>query len=130
MGKQDLCSSNRCKAPSRWSCASLDQVADSCIATTAFVKLKVLLTSRLAEGAQTLQWLRVELSKASDAQFSGIFLDPTGQHVLTNFQISGVSEIHYLHAKWKKPRLLSKLKGTNVTAIAWNIQQVSEASTG
>lgn len=74
--------------------------------------------------------VEVELSKASEAQFGGIFLDPTGQHALVNLQTSGVAETHYLHVKWKKPRLLSKLKGVNVTAIAWHPKEVTEASTG
>ena len=74
--------------------------------------------------------MEVELYKTNDAQFGGIFVDASGQHILINSQPSGVPELHYMHAKWKKPRLLSKLKGTNVTAIAWHPTNVSETSSG
>ena len=74
--------------------------------------------------------VEVELTKTSDAHFGGLFLDPSGKHVLANLQILGVPEVHYLHANWKKPRLLNKLKGTNVTALAWHPSDVSDSSTG
>ena len=83
-----------------------------------------------AHGRPCISVIEVELSKASDAQFGGIFLDPSGHHVLVNLRVSGISELHYLHSKWKKPRLLSKVKGTDVTAIAWHPKDTNAVSTG
>ena len=74
--------------------------------------------------------IEIELAKAADALVVGLYMDKSGQHVLAAIQTSGVSELHYLHAKWKKPRLLNKLKGVHITALAWHPTDVSDASTG
>ena len=33
--------------------------------------------------------------------------------------VSGASEVHYSHRRWTKSRPLAKLKGLNLTAVAW-----------
>lgn len=38
----------------------------------------------------------------------------------------GGAETFYTHAKWPKPRVLSRLKGLLVNAVAWNRQQITE----
>lgn len=39
-------------------------------------------------------------------------------------------ETHYLHARWKKSRVIAKLKNVAVTCVAWDSSHTSEASTG
>lgn len=34
-----------------------------------------------------------------------------------------------MHAKWSRPRVLVKLRGLVVNTVAWNRQQITEAST-
>lgn len=58
-----------------------------------------------------------------------VFVDPGGSHCIASVTGSGGSETFYIHAKWSKPRILSKLKGLVVNAVAWNRQQITEAST-
>ncbi|CAA6658409.1 unnamed protein product [Spirodela intermedia] len=41
----------------------------------------------------------------------------------------GGAETYYMHAKWGRPRILSRLKGIVVNAVAWNRQNITEAST-
>jgi len=72
----------------------------------------------------------LELSKAGAASVSAVFLDPAAQHVLACVSTDVVLENHYVHAKWKKSRLMSKLKGVAVTAVGWNDGRVDEHTTG
>ncbi|KAF2283472.1 hypothetical protein GH714_008618 [Hevea brasiliensis] len=58
-----------------------------------------------------------------------VFVDPGGSHCIAIVVGSGGAETYYTHAKWNKPRVLSKLKGLVVNAVAWNRQQITEAST-
>lgn len=58
-----------------------------------------------------------------------VFVDPGGSHCIATIVGSGGAETFYTHAKWSKPRVLSKLKGIVVNAVAWNRQQITEAST-
>ncbi|KAH9744315.1 vacuolar sorting protein 18 [Citrus sinensis] len=58
-----------------------------------------------------------------------VFVDPGGSHCIATIVGSGGAETFYTHAKWSKPRVLSKLKGLVVNAVAWNRQQITEAST-
>ncbi|XP_056171008.1 vacuolar sorting protein 18 isoform X2 [Syzygium oleosum] len=58
-----------------------------------------------------------------------VFVDPGGSHCIASVTGSGGSDTFYVHAKWSKPRILSKLKGLVVNAVAWNRQQITEAST-
>ncbi|KAH9624516.1 hypothetical protein KSS87_014015 [Heliosperma pusillum] len=58
-----------------------------------------------------------------------VFVDPGGSHCIATIVGDGGAETFYIHAKWNKPRVLSKLKGLIVNAVAWNRQQITEAST-
>ncbi|CAH9073769.1 unnamed protein product [Cuscuta epithymum] len=58
-----------------------------------------------------------------------VFLDPGGSHCIATVVGSGGADTYYMHAKWAKPRIFSKLKGSLVNAVAWNRQQITEAST-
>lgn len=57
-----------------------------------------------------------------------VFVDPGGSHCIATVTGNGGSETYYIHAKWSKPRVLSKLKGLVVNAVAWNRQQITEGS--
>ncbi|PKU85899.1 vacuolar sorting protein 18 isoform X1 [Dendrobium catenatum] len=58
-----------------------------------------------------------------------VFVDPGGSHCIANVLHSGGTETYYTHAKWARPRVLSRLKGLVVNAVAWNRQQITESST-
>ncbi|CAB4274359.1 unnamed protein product [Prunus armeniaca] len=58
-----------------------------------------------------------------------VFVDPGGSHCIATVVGSGGADTFYTHAKWTKPRILTKLKGLVVNAVAWNRQQITEAST-
>ncbi|XP_049851715.1 vacuolar protein sorting-associated protein 18 homolog [Schistocerca gregaria] len=58
---------------------------------------------------------------------TGMFLDPTGCHLLL---VIKRRKTMYLHRSWKRPRSLKKLKGLNVTAVGWNDSGADSASTG
>ncbi|CAI9105315.1 OLC1v1004212C1 [Oldenlandia corymbosa var. corymbosa] len=58
-----------------------------------------------------------------------VFVDPGGSHCIVTVMGPGGPDTFYVHAKWTKPRLLSRFKGVVVTAVAWNRQLISEAST-
>ncbi|XP_074307169.1 vacuolar sorting protein 18 [Silene latifolia] len=58
-----------------------------------------------------------------------VFVDPGGSHCIATIVGDGGAETFYIHAKWNKPRVLSKLKGLTVNTVAWNRQQITEAST-
>ncbi|EEF44511.1 vacuolar sorting protein 18 isoform X2 [Ricinus communis] len=58
-----------------------------------------------------------------------VFVDPGGSHCIATVVGGGGAETYYTHAKWSKPRVLTKLKGLVVNAVAWNRQSITEAST-
>ncbi|KAE8662302.1 Detected protein of confused Function [Hibiscus syriacus] len=58
-----------------------------------------------------------------------VFVDPGGSHCIATVVGSVGADTFYTHAKWTKPRVLSRLKGLVVNAVAWNRQQITEAST-
>ncbi|KAH0984238.1 hypothetical protein GBA52_011415 [Prunus armeniaca] len=58
-----------------------------------------------------------------------VFVDPGGSHCIATVVGSGGADTFYTHAKWTKPRILTKLKGLVVNSVAWNRQQITEAST-
>eukprot|EP00250_Pteridium_aquilinum_P006787 c16631_g1_i1 orf=516-3560(-) len=75
--------------------------------------------------------LEVDLSssKTLEQTVLHVFVDPGGRHVLAVVQTSNGTETHYLHARSKKSRILSRFKGVTTSAVAWNKQQLSEATT-
>ncbi|KAL6135358.1 hypothetical protein ACLB2K_067586 [Fragaria x ananassa] len=58
-----------------------------------------------------------------------VFVDPGGSHCIASIVGTGGADTFYTHAKWSKPRVLTKLKGLVVNAVAWNRQQITEVST-
>ena len=78
--------------------------------------------------------LEVQLSNAAEARATGVWLDPSGMHtlvaVVAGNTLGATAEAHYVHARWKRSRPISKLKGVSLTAVGWSAAQVTEASTG
>ncbi|XP_031628679.1 vacuolar protein sorting-associated protein 18 homolog isoform X2 [Contarinia nasturtii] len=64
---------------------------------------------------------------------SNIFLDPTGNHLLIALATKCpgfVPELLYLHRKSNKPKKIEKFRDHEITAVAFNHNNQSEASTG
>lgn len=57
-----------------------------------------------------------------------VFVDPRGSHCITTVLHAAGAETYYIHAKWARPRVLSRLKGLVVNAVAWNRQQITEGT--
>lgn len=55
-----------------------------------------------------------------------VFVDSGGSHCIATILGNGGADTYYTHAKWSKPRILNKLKGLVVNAVAWNRQQITE----
>ncbi|BBN08408.1 vacuolar protein sorting-associated protein 18 [Marchantia polymorpha subsp. ruderalis] len=79
-------------------------------------------------GGDTLEF-DLSASRGVDYTVHKVFIDPGGRHSIASVCSNAGSENYYIHAKWKKPRALPKLKGWVVSAVAWNRQQISDAST-
>ncbi|GAB4825027.1 Vacuolar protein sorting-associated protein 18 like protein [Ancistrocladus abbreviatus] len=71
----------------------------------------------------------LSVGRTGDQSIHRVFVDPGGSHCIATVVGSGGAETFYIHAKWSKPRVLTKLKGLVVNAVAWNRQQITEAST-
>ncbi|KAK8706536.1 hypothetical protein V6N13_050097 [Hibiscus sabdariffa] len=73
----------------------------------------------------------IDLSAARPGEQSihRVFVDPGGSHCIATVVGSVGADTFYTHAKWTKPRVLSRLKGLVVNAVAWNRQHITEAST-
>ncbi|KAG8642378.1 hypothetical protein MANES_12G082900v8 [Manihot esculenta] len=71
----------------------------------------------------------LSVGRPGEQSIHRVFVDPGGSHCIATVVGSGGAETYYTHAKWTKPRVLSKLKGLVVNAVAWNRQQITEAST-
>ncbi|XP_058761690.1 vacuolar sorting protein 18-like [Vicia villosa] len=67
--------------------------------------------------------------RLGDQSIHRVFVDPGGCHCIATIVGQGGAESFYTHAKWTKPRVLSKLKGLVVNVVAWNRQQITEVST-
>ncbi|KAL5730676.1 Vacuolar protein sorting-associated protein 18 like protein [Ranunculus cassubicifolius] len=68
-------------------------------------------------------------SRTGDQPVHRVFVDPGGSHCIATVLSSGDAETYYTHAKWSKPRIINKLKGLTINAVAWNRQQITEVST-
>lgn len=55
-----------------------------------------------------------------------VFVDPGGSHCVATVVGSGGADTFYTHAKWNRPRVLTRLRGLVVNAVAWNRQQITE----
>ncbi|KAI5567953.1 hypothetical protein BDE02_13G125700 [Populus trichocarpa] len=67
--------------------------------------------------------------RPGDQSIHRVFVDPGGSHCIATVIGGGGAETFYMHAKWSKPRVLGRLKGLIVNAVAWNRQLITEAST-
>lgn len=72
--------------------------------------------------------LGIDLSggRTGDQSIHRVFVDPGGSHCIATIVGDGGADTFYIHAKWSKPRVLSKLKGLVVNAVAWNRQHITE----
>ncbi|KAH0863874.1 hypothetical protein HID58_081085 [Brassica napus] len=71
----------------------------------------------------------LSVGRTGEQSIHKVFVDPGGSHCIATVTGVGGAETFYTHAKWPKPRVLSRLKGLLVNAVAWNKQQITEVST-
>ncbi|XP_061346723.1 vacuolar sorting protein 18 isoform X2 [Gastrolobium bilobum] len=71
----------------------------------------------------------LSVGRTGEQSIHRVFVDPGGSHCIATVVGPGGAETFYTHAKWTKPRVLSKLKGLVVNAVAWNRQQITGVST-
>lgn len=68
----------------------------------------------------------LSVGRTGEQSIHKVFLDPGGSHCIATVTGVGGAETFYTHANWLKPRVLSRLKGLVVNAVAWNRQQITE----
>lgn len=82
-----------------------------------------------------LSWMMVVLlycaeldlsTRGSEQWIPKVFIDPGGRHSLASVCSSSTADTYYIHGKWRKPRILSRLKGLTLSSVAWNRQQINE----
>lgn len=66
------------------------------------------------------------MGRTGEQSIHRVFVDPGGSHCISTVVGNGGSESFYMHAKWSKPRVLGRLKGLTVNAVAWNRQLITE----
>lgn len=71
----------------------------------------------------------LSVGRQGESSVRRVFVDPGGSHCIANVIGSSSADTFYIHAKWVKPRILSRLKGLVVNTVAWNRQSITEAST-
>ncbi|KAG8282981.1 Vacuolar protein sorting-associated protein 18 like protein [Homalodisca vitripennis] len=77
----------------------------------------------------------IEFSKLNpQLKLSGMFLDPTGDHLLMSFVPRNTdsqlqAELFYLNRKSNKIRPTSKFRGHEITAVGWNYNNVRSDTT-
>lgn len=68
------------------------------------------------------------------AKVTGMFLDPLGFHLVLTLGAAkgqpGIPGLLYLQRTSTKPRMVTRFKDCQVTAVAWNWDNKSEATTG
>lgn len=67
--------------------------------------------------------------RTGEQSVNKVFVDPGGSHCVATVVGGSGPDTYYIHAKWSKPRVLSRLKGLVVNAVAWNRQHITEGST-
>lgn len=70
----------------------------------------------------------LSIGRTGEQSIHKVFVDPGGSHCIATVTGVGGAETFYTHAKWPKPRVLSRLKGLLVNGVAWNRQQITEGS--
>ncbi|KAK9457880.1 Pep3/Vps18/deep orange family-domain-containing protein [Dipodascopsis uninucleata] len=66
-----------------------------------------------------------KLKSPGTGTIKNIFLDPTGSHLLVT---TSTSENFYLHARSPRAKQLSRLKGNQITSVAWNPTEPSSST--
>lgn len=78
--------------------------------------------------------LEITLTKYTQTgRLTNLFLDHTGNHLLLTFapkSVENSSELVYLARKSTKLKPSTRFRGHEITEIAWNILNESEATTG
>ncbi|DBA75172.1 hypothetical protein WJX77_011350 [Trebouxia sp. C0004] len=74
--------------------------------------------------------LELELSRHADVVVRGLWVSHSGNHTVVALQLGSTHETHYMHASWKKNKVLSKLKGVAISCVGWNRQTQSDITTG
>ena len=75
--------------------------------------------------------VELELLKAQALHAGSLWMDPAGSHVVCTLHTSAQAcETHYVHARWRKARVLGKLKNVPLSCLAWNLEQGTDAATG
>lgn len=64
--------------------------------------------------------------RTGDQPVHRVTVDPGGSHCIATVLSNGGAETYYMHARWGRPRILSRLKGIVVNAVAWNKQHITE----
>ncbi|KAG5551850.1 hypothetical protein RHGRI_010074 [Rhododendron griersonianum] len=68
----------------------------------------------------------LSVGRPGEQSIHRVFVDPGGSHCIATVVGTGGADTFYTHAKWTKPRVLSKLKGLVVNTVAWNRQHITE----
>ncbi|XP_042039227.1 vacuolar sorting protein 18-like isoform X1 [Salvia splendens] len=71
----------------------------------------------------------LSVGRPGEQSIHRVFVDPGGSHCIATVVGGGTSDTFYTHAKWAKPRILTRLKGLLVNTVAWNRQHITEAYT-
>jgi hypothetical protein len=74
--------------------------------------------------------LELELSRHTDVVVRGLWVSQSGEHTVVALQLGSAHETHYMHASWKKNKVMSKLKGIAISCVGWNKQTQSDTTTG
>lgn len=72
--------------------------------------------------------LSAGVGRPGEQSIHSVFVDPGGCHCIATVVGNGGADTFYMHAKWTKPRILNKMKGLVVNAVAWNRQQITEGN--
>lgn len=65
-------------------------------------------------------------ARGMEQRIPKVFIDPSGKHSIFTVCSSATADTYYLHGKWRKPRMFSRLKGSTVSCVAWNRAQINE----
>jgi len=74
--------------------------------------------------------LELELSRHADVVVRGLWVSHSGEHTVVALQFGSAHETYYMHASWKKSKILSKLKGVAISCVGWNKQTQSDITKG
>ena len=75
---------------------------------------------------ETDDFEEITISKRADDRIHKVFLDPTGNHGLIAM---ANGQVYYMHSRWNKAHLLTKVKGVVIESVAWNLALGTETST-